>query len=178
MFLCQADVWSLTLYSLNSPFTVLGSTGTQWTFTLVLLIFDTLSSVGAADGSDGEKNCISTKETRKDYKSVIKYAMLVLTVFPRVTNDYVWLRAVSKVIDGLYFDFIRDIDVCIMNNVLCSGCGYVIPLFLSVLPSPWDHVSQVWSIPFCVLKCLWNVQIDKLTVTSVFCFFLFFEVFQ
>lgn len=45
----------LTLYSLNSPFTLLGSTGTQWTFTLVLLIFDTLRFVGAADGSKDTK---------------------------------------------------------------------------------------------------------------------------
>lgn len=164
---------SLTLYSLNSPWTEFRSTGFQWMITLVLSTFDTRRSVGASVGSEHiqvDTICVNSQQYFQNKFSVWFSLFLItrvalinekllrsqdlLTVFSRVSDDQVRLWSCSKLIPGLDFDLIRHIDFCIVDHMFGPHCGHVIPLLFNVFSSPPHSVVQVWTISFQIKERL------------------------
>lgn len=67
----------------------------------------------------------------------------VLTIFPGVTDDSVWLRALPKVIFGLDSDLIGHVDGGLPHHVAGAPYCDVVPRLSSFSPPPLDDVSQV-----------------------------------
>lgn len=67
----------------------------------------------------------------------------VLTIFPGVTDDSVWLRALSKVIFGLDSDLIGHVDGGLPHHVAGTPDCDVVPRLSSFSPPPLDDVAQV-----------------------------------
>lgn len=67
----------------------------------------------------------------------------VLTIFSRVTDDSVWLRALPKVIFGLDSDLIGHIDRSLPHDIAGAPHCDIVPGLSSLSPSPLDDVSQV-----------------------------------
>lgn len=68
---------SLTLYSLNSPWTEFRSTGFQWMLALVLSTLDTRRSVGASVGSEHmKKDTVSVNSLKRNSLCSVLVALL------------------------------------------------------------------------------------------------------
>lgn len=76
--------------------------------------------------------------------------ILILTVFPRVSNDNRRFWTQPKVIDGLNFELVRSESICIIDVVFKPFSGCVLPLFSGVLPSPPHQILQVGPVPLSV----------------------------
>ena len=67
----------------------------------------------------------------------------VLTIFSRVTDDSIRLRALPKVIFGLHSDLIGHVDRGRPYHVAGAPYGDIVPGLSSLSPPPLDDVAQV-----------------------------------
>ena len=76
--------------------------------------------------------------------------ILVLTVFPRVTDYNRRLWAQPEVVDSLDLYLIRSEGICIVDVVFQPFSGGILPLLSGISPSPPYQILQVGPVPLSV----------------------------